>query len=146
MWPAVNAGLNFIALVLLLAGFVLIKRKQVAAHKWTMLSALGVSGVFLASYLGYHYTVGRVEFQGPTAAKWVYYPLLLTHSVLAASVPFLAGATIWAAFAENWARHRRLAWITFPIWVYVSFTGVLVYFMLYQWFPSAATGTLLGSV
>lgn len=143
MWPAFNAGLNFTAFVLLIVGFVLIKQRRETAHKWTMLAALGVSGIFLASYLAYHFNVGRVEFQGPPTARMIYLTILLTHSVLATTVPFLAGATIWFALKDNRKQHRRWAWITFPIWLYVSLTGVIVYFMLYQWFPSAPTGRIL---
>jgi putative membrane protein len=137
--PHVNAGLNALATVLLVAGYVQIKLRREAAHKWTMLACFGVSIVFLASYLTYHFNIpgGSKRFPtdeavAPAAMRYVYYAILLTHVVLAAAVPFLAVATIWLGLANKRRAHVRLAKWTFPIWLYVSVTGVIVYAMLYQ--------------
>jgi len=130
--PVVNACLNSIATVLLVTGYVLIRRGAETAHKRVMLSAFGVSNLFLVSYLVYHYTVGHVAFTGPSPVREIYYGMLFTHVVLAATVPFLAIATIWLGFRDRRQSHRRLARWTLPIWLYVSITGVIVYVMLYQ--------------
>jgi uncharacterized membrane protein YozB (DUF420 family) len=138
--PHINASLNALATVLLLAGYVLIKRRQEAAHKWTMLGCFAVSVVFLACYLTYHYHVPSKKFPSypALAIRYSYYVILGTHIVLAALVPFLAIATIYTGLADKRPIHRRLAWWTFPIWLYVSVTGVIVYLMLYQLYPPAA--------
>ena len=137
--PHVNASLNGLAAVLLVVGWVLIKQRRERAHKWTMLACFGVSVVFLGCYLTYHAALdGSRKFPTehyPTAAT-VYYPILLSHVVLAAAVPFLAVATIYFGLRDQRQRHIRLARWTFPIWLYVSITGVIVYLMLYQWFPN----------
>ena len=134
--PHVNAALNALATLLLVAGYVLIKRRQEAAHKWTMLGCFAVSAVFLACYLTYHLSLpgGSKRFPSypPTAVRYAYYGILISHIVLAAAVPFLAIATIWLGLADRRRAHRKLAWWTFPIWLYVSVTGVIVYLMLYQ--------------
>jgi uncharacterized membrane protein YozB (DUF420 family) len=138
--PHVNAALNALAGVLLVAGRVLIAQKREAAHKRTMLACFGVSVVFLACYLTYH-----ALMQGhskpfpdypPPAVRYFYYAMLLTHVVLAAAVPFLAVVTIYLGLADYRARHRAVARWTYPIWLYVSVTGVLVYLFLYQVFPA----------
>jgi putative membrane protein len=140
--PHVNASLNALATVLLVAGFVLIKRRRETAHKWTMLACFGVSVLFLASYLTYHYQLEGVSKKfpsyPPTAVRYTYYAILLTHVILAAAVPFLAIATIYLGLADKRRAHRRLAKWTFPIWLYVSVTGVIVYLMLYQLYPPQA--------
>jgi putative membrane protein len=151
----VNATLNAIAAVLLVVGFVLIKRGCVLAHKRVMLTAFGVSIVFLLCYLWYHYQVGSVKFTHPGVVRYVYLVILLTHVVLAATVPVLAIWTIYlglratgsfgrgdaAVTGEDLAvyrsKHRRLARWTYPIWLYVSVTGVVVYVMLYHLWPPA---------
>jgi uncharacterized membrane protein YozB (DUF420 family) len=137
--PHVNASLNALATVLLVVGYVLIKRRQEVAHKWTMLGCFGVSVVFLACYLTYHFNIpgGSKRFPSypPDAVRYGYYALLLSHVVLAAAVPFLAVITIWLGLADRRRAHRKLAWWTFPIWLYVSITGVVVYLMLYQLYP-----------
>lgn len=141
--PHVNASLNAIATVLLVVGFVLIKRRQEAAHKWTMLGCFGVSCLFLASYVLYHYYKHSLdgsagtkfpEYPGP-AVRSFYFAILVSHIILAAAVPFLAIGTIAAGLADHRRWHRALARWTFPIWLYVSVTGVLVYLMLYQLYP-----------
>lgn len=141
-FPHLNAGLNSLAALLLVIGVALIKRKNESAHKAVMLSCFGVSVVFLCSYLYYHLVVmegiskrfPKTEFP---VAYWFYLPILGTHTVLAALVPFLAMATIYLGFKDKRQAHRKLAKWTFPIWLYVSVTGVVVYLMLYWLFPGA---------
>ncbi len=135
--PHLNASLNALATVLLVTGLVLIKRGRERAHRNVMLTALLVSAVFLASYLTYHNRAGHVSFPSyPSAAVRVtYFAILLTHIVLAIAVPPLALITAWLGLRNRRAAHRRLARWTFPIWLYVSVTGVVVYAMLYQLFP-----------
>ena len=138
--PHLNAALNALATVLLIAGYVQIKRRRETAHKWTMIACFGVSVIFLASYLTYHFNIpgGSKRFPSypPDVVRYTYYAILLSHVLLAAAVPFLAIATIWLGLADLRFRHRRLAWWTFPIWLYVSITGVVVYAMLYQLYPA----------
>jgi len=137
--PHVNASLNALATVLLVAGYVLIKLRLEAAHKWMMLACFGVSIIFLTCYLTYHFNIpgGSKRFPSypPDVVRYAYRAILLTHIVLAVAVPFLAVATIWLGLADRRQTHRRLAWWTFPIWLYVSITGVVVYLMLYQLYP-----------
>jgi len=130
--PTVNAILNGIAAAFLLAGWVLIRRRRMRAHRAAMLSALVCSVAFLASYLVYHAQVGSVRFQGTGAIRTVYFTVLLTHTVLAAAVPFLAAITLTRALQRRFPRHRAIARWTLPIWLYVSVTGVAVYWMLYH--------------
>lgn len=133
----VNAVLNATATVLLLAGYALIKQRRETAHKWVMITAFGVSIAFLACYLAYHAQVGSVKFQGTGPIQPVYYGILLSHVLLAAAVPVLAILTIRSGLRDNRARHRRLARWTYPIWLYVSITGVVIYWMLYHLYPGA---------
>lgn len=151
-----NAALNATAAVLLAVGLVLIKRRRETAHKRVMLTAFGVSTAFLASYLYYHYLVGHVEFTHTGPVRTVYYVLLASHVILAMAVPFLAIATIYLGYratgccarpghdpdgsitARLRQKHRKLARWTFPIWMYVSVTGVVVYLMLYHLWPPGA--------
>jgi uncharacterized membrane protein YozB (DUF420 family) len=134
----VDALLNCTAAVLLLAGFVLIKQRRETAHKWTMLAALGVSTAFLVCYLTYHLTNEPVKFSGPAAVKPIYFAILISHVGLAATVPVLAIWTAVLGFKDRRRAHRRLAWWTFPIWLYVSITGVVVYLMLYHLYPAVS--------
>jgi uncharacterized membrane protein YozB (DUF420 family) len=141
--PHINASLNALAAVLLVVGYVLIKRRRERAHKWTMIACFGVSIVFLVCYLGYHELLRRTTgehgkpFANPNPViRWTYFTILVSHIILAASVPFLAVATIYYGLCDRRQRHRRLAKWTFPIWLYVSITGVIVYLMLYQLFGS----------
>jgi uncharacterized membrane protein YozB (DUF420 family) len=141
--PHVNASLNALATVLLIVGFRLIKARREAAHKWTMIACFGVSCAFLASYLTYHYLkqldsgaahTSFPDYPGP-AIKGLYLSILISHIVLAAAVPFLAIVTIISGL-KDWRRfHLKVAKITFPIWLYVSITGVVVYVMLYHLYP-----------
>jgi uncharacterized membrane protein YozB (DUF420 family) len=133
--PHVNAALNTLAAILLVMGHHQIKHKRVASHKACMLSATGVSAAFLTSYLIYHYAVGSVRFAHGGALRAVYLTILASHTLLAAAVPVLVIITLWRAFRGDFERHRRIARWTYPIWLYVSVTGVVVYLMLYQLFP-----------
>lgn len=135
--PTLNACLNALSAVLLIAGYVQIKRKNTRTHKRLMLSAFCVSVLFLISYLIYHYNVGSVRFTGQGWIRPVYFTILISHTILAALVPFMAVITLYRAFKGDFERHRRIARWTFPIWVYVSATGVAVYLMLYVLYPPA---------
>ncbi len=142
--PTVNAALNGLAGVMLVIGFVFIKRRNRTAHATMMISSFVTSMVFLTCYLAYHYALhvytgepGKRFGHSGTLIALVYFLILITHVVLAALVPFLATATLYFAWKQNWRRHRRIAVVTFPIWVYVSVTGVIIYVMLYYW-PGAA--------
>jgi uncharacterized membrane protein YozB (DUF420 family) len=130
--PLVNAILNGTATVLLLIGYVLIRQYKTDLHQRVMISAFVVSCVFLVSYLVYHYNVGSVKFDKPGWVRTFYLWLLATHTVLAAAVPVLAILTLRLAWTGKFTRHRKLAKWTFPIWLYVSVTGVVVYLLLYQ--------------
>ncbi len=130
--PAVNACLNTLAAVLLLFGWRAILKRRIEVHRRFMLSAFGCSILFLTSYLYYHSIAGSTPFTGQGLARTVYFTVLLSHTVLAAVVPFLAVVTLVRAFRERFDQHARIARITLPIWLYVSVTGVVVYWMLYQ--------------
>lgn len=136
--PGTNAALNALATMLLLTGFVAIKAKNVSLHKRLMLFAFVVSIVFLGCYLTYHFALQRYtgehgkKFIGTPAITKVYFTILITHVILATAVPVLASMTIWRGLKEQWESHRRWAKVTFPIWLYVSVTGVIIYWMLYH--------------
>lgn len=130
--PALNASLNGLATLCLVAGYLLIRQGRRTAHRNAMVAALVCSTLFLVSYLFYHSQVGSVRFQGTGTVRTVYLTILLTHTVLAAAVPVLAGITVWRAWRGQLARHVRIARWTLPIWLYVSVTGVVIYWMLYQ--------------
>src|SRR5262245_12295013 len=130
--PALNASLNLTAAILIGAGFFFIKRKNIRAHKACMIAALVVSTAFLTSYLVYHYNVGTVHFTKQGWLRSVYFPLLLTHTVLAAVVAPMALRTAYLALSDRFKAHVSIARWTFPVWVYVSITGVVVYIMLYR--------------
>jgi uncharacterized membrane protein YozB (DUF420 family) len=143
MLPAVNATLNALAGLLLVVGWFQIKTHRERAHKISMLSAFSVSIAFLTCYLIYHYQVGSVPFAGPTNVRGVYYSILITHVVLAATVPFLAAVTIYFGLTDRRQRHRQLARWTFPIWLYVSITGVIIYVMLYHLYPESSQDLII---
>ncbi|MCC6539490.1 MAG: DUF420 domain-containing protein [Bryobacterales bacterium] len=130
--PTLNALLNTTSALLLLAGWYLIMQGKREAHRKAMLAALITSTLFLASYLVYHFNVGSVRFQREGTIRTVYLTILFTHTVLAAAVPVLAGITLRRAWAARFDQHRRIARWTLPIWLYVSVTGVIVYWMLYR--------------
>lgn len=130
--PHLNATLNACAFVLIVAGLIAIKRRRERLHIRLMLSATAVSAAFLISYLTYHLSAEPVKFTREGWLRVVYFPLLISHIVLAAVQVPLILLTIWSGLKDRRARHRRLARITAPIWLYVSVTGVLVYVMLYR--------------
>ena len=129
--PALNAVLNATAAVLLVRGYRLIRTGQRDAHRRTMLTAFGVSVAFLTSYLVYHALAGAVYYARTGLIRYVYLTILTTHTALAATVPVLAIITLRRGLKGNFPRHRAIAKWTFPIWLYVSVTGVVVYVMLY---------------
>jgi uncharacterized membrane protein YozB (DUF420 family) len=130
--PTVNAILNAAAAVLLILGYVLIRQGKREAHRKAMLAACGVSALFLTCYLIYHFQVGSVKFQKTGAIRTVYLSILASHTILAAAVPVLALISLKRAFAARFAQHRAIARWTLPVWMYVSVTGVAVYWMLYR--------------
>lgn len=131
--PALNATLNGTAAILLVIGYRLIRQRKIDAHRKVMISALAVSTLFLASYLTYHFSVRAVtKFPYPGAIRYVYFAVLITHVLLAFTVPPLALITLSRGLRAQYDRHVRIARWTFPIWLYVSVTGVIVYLMLYH--------------
>ena len=130
--PAVDATLNGTAAVLLMRGYYLIRRRRIAEHKLTMILALLVSTAFLICYLVYHSQVGSVRYTRTGPIRIVYFSILISHTLLAATVPVLAIVTLRRAWLEKFALHKKIARGTLPIWLYVSVTGVIVYLMLYQ--------------
>jgi uncharacterized membrane protein YozB (DUF420 family) len=132
IFPALNATLNGASAVLIATGRILIRRKQVRRHRACMIAAVTTSTLFLASYLYYHAHVGSVHFPGQGWIRAVYFALLISHTLLAVAVVPLVLLTLTAALRGRFDRHRRIARWTYPIWLYVSVTGVLVYVMLYQ--------------
>lgn len=130
--PAINASLNATATVFLTAGFVFIRRREIARHRVCMLSAFATSALFLTSYLVYHANIGSVPFSGQGPLRTVYYVILITHIILAAFILPLALMTLSRALSQRFDKHRRIARWTLPIWLYVSVTGVVIYLMLYR--------------
>ncbi len=130
--PHLNALLNAVSAVLLLTGYGFIRRGNVAAHRRCMVAALGSSGLFLISYLVYHFSVGSVRFQGQGWIRTVYFAVLVSHTVLATAIVPLVVITVVRALRERFDKHRAIARWTLPLWIYVSATGVVVYWMLYQ--------------
>jgi uncharacterized membrane protein YozB (DUF420 family) len=130
--PTLDAFFNACAGVCLVVGYVFIRRKNVAAHRASMLTAFGFSVAFLATYLTHHAQVGSVPFRGTGAVRILYFVLLIPHVLLAMAVVPLAITTIRRGLAGRVPEHRRIARKTLPVWLYVSVTGVLVYFMLYH--------------
>ncbi len=128
-----NAILNGTAGVFLLLGWISVRAKKIARHRFFMGGAFVISILFLISYLTRFYFTGVHRYPGEGWARSVYFAVLLTHTPLAAGVPFLAIRSIYLAMKNRIAAHRRIARVTLPIWMYVSVTGVLIYFMLYQW-------------
>src|SRR5256885_1234710 len=136
LWLApINSVLNAIAGLLLLAGFYCIRRRWVRAHRALMLSAFAVSVTFFVSYSIYHYQVGDVRFQGHGWVLPLYFSILSSHVLLAAAIVPLALITLARALKGNFQRHRKIAIWTWPVWIYVSITGVIVYLMCYQIYP-----------
>jgi len=134
--PALNAALNGTCAGLLTLGWVFIRRRRIAAHRACMLAAFVVSTAFLVSYVVYHALAGSRPFGGQGWIRWVYFPVLVSHITLsAAMLPFVLTA-LWRALRGEFARHARIARLTLPVWLYVSVTGVLVYWMLYHLAPA----------
>ena len=139
--PAVNAFLNGLSAALLAAGFYFIRRKNIPAHRACMMGAFGASILFLISYLTYHTYLGLVLHRGPTVFREpagfrpVYLAILLTHTILAVVIVPLVLVTLRRALKERFELHRKIARWTWPLWMYVSATGVLIYFLLYRIFP-----------
>lgn len=130
--PTLNAILNFTAAVLIGAGFYFIKRKNIQSHKRCMVAALVVSAMFLTSYVIYHANVGSVPFRRQGWIRPVYFLILITHVVLAVAVLPMVLRTAFLGLRSRFPQHVRIAKWTFPIWMYVSITGVVVYLMLYE--------------
>ena len=130
--PAVNASLNAISTVLLLTGYVFIRRGERQKHKACMIAALVTSTLFLTSYVIYHAQVGSVPFKGTGWIRTVYFAVLIPHVILAAAIVPPVLITVSRALSAKYDRHRRIARWTLPVWLYVSITGVIVYLMLYQ--------------
>jgi putative membrane protein len=128
----VNATLNAVAAVLLGAGFYFIRRRRIGAHRICMVSAFAVSVVFLICYIAYHYQVGDVRFQGHGTVRPVYFTILISHVILAVVIVPLAIITLARALRLRFDAHRRIARWTWPLWMYVSVTGVIVYLMVYH--------------
>ncbi len=137
--PAINACFNALATVLLTVGFIFIKRGNRDAHRKCMKSALAVSAIFLIGYVSHKILVHGVHapFGGIGMIRTVYYTMLITHIILAAAIAFLVPWTFSLAIRGKFERHQAWARWTFPIWYYVSITGVLIYFFVYQWWPLA---------
>jgi uncharacterized membrane protein YozB (DUF420 family) len=130
--PALNAVLNASSAVLLVIGHRLILARKMDAHKKVMIGAFCVSIAFLVSYLIYHWNVGSVHYPHTGVLRWIYLTILFTHTLLAASVPVLAIVTLRRGLKGRFSQHVKIARWTYPIWLYVSVTGVVVYLMLYQ--------------
>ena len=134
--PALNATLNGLAALCLAAGFIFIRRKNQSAHRNCMIGAVGVSALFLVSYLTYHFTVhGVTRFREPAWFRPIYLALLLTHTVLAAAIVPMIIITLSRALRQRFDRHKVIARWTWPMWMYVSLTGVLIYWLLYIKYP-----------
>ena len=129
--PTVNAILNSISAVFLITGYVMIRNRLVTYHRFCMIVAFVASILFLVSYLTYHYHTGSKHFPGTGIIRTVYFAILITHTILAASVPVLSTMTLYRALKRQFDRHKRIARWTLPIWLYVSVTGVIIYCMLY---------------
>jgi len=145
--PAINASLNALATLLISVGFILIKTGRKTAHRFAMISAGVVSAVFLVGYVGHKILKAmaagageavHTQFGGEGPIRTVYYVMLITHVILAIAIAYLVPRTFALAFKGEFERHKKWARIVFPIWLYVSVTGVLVYFFLYQWWPSVS--------
>ena len=130
--PALNATLNSISAILLITGWILIKRGRVAQHRAVMIAAVCTSVVFLISYLVYHAQVGSVRFTKQGTIRTIYFTILLTHTVLAAAIVPMVLVTLSRGLSARYDKHRSIARWTLPVWIYVSITGVIVYVMLYR--------------
>jgi len=134
IFPVINASLNGTSAVLLVTAHSMIKRGRVALHRALMLTAVGTSTLFLISYLYYHAHVGSVHFPGQGWPRRIYFTILISHTILAAAIVPLVIVTLTRALRERFDRHRAIARWTYPLWLYISVTGVVIYFMLYRLF------------
>jgi uncharacterized membrane protein YozB (DUF420 family) len=134
--PHLNAILNATCALLLLSGYSFIRAGRVAAHRVCQISAVVVSILFLTSYITYHLHHGTTRFAGEGLARPIYFTILISHTILAIAIVPLVAVTLYRALHADFLRHRRIARLTFPLWLYVSVTGVIVYLMLYQIYPS----------
>lgn len=135
--PALNASLNGLSAILLTAGLVFIKRGEKTAHRNCMVAAFVVSTVFLVSYLTYHAQIGHTSFQDPAWFRPIYLAILIPHVLLAALIVPMILATFWFAVRGTFEKHRKIAKWTWPLWMFVSVTGVIIYLLLYQIFPQS---------
>ncbi len=138
--PSINALLNATSAMLLVIGYRFIRQRNIRAHQLSMIAAFAVSVLFLLSYLIYHYSVGATRFSGPGWVRPLYFSVLFSHTVLAAFVPFLALLTLTRAWKQQFIQHRRIARWTLPIWLYVCVTGVVIYLLLYHFYPPRPSG------
>jgi len=136
IFPVINATLNGTSGVLLFIGRRFIKRGRMAAHRAVMIAAVVTSSLFLVSYLYYHYHVGSVRFQGQGWSRPVYFTILISHTILAATIVPLVIITLSRGLRKRFDKHRAIARWTYPLWMYVSVTGVVIYFMLYHLFAT----------
>ncbi len=134
--PTINALLNTTSALFLVLGYFLIRRRNLPAHRACMLIALAASAAFFLSYTIYHAQVGATKFVGKGWVRLFYFAILFSHTVLAVVIVPMVLVTLYRAFRNDFQRHRRIARWTLPLWLYVSVTGVLIYLMLYHWFPS----------
>lgn len=134
--PLLNAILNSTSAILLIAGFISIRTQKVKLHRAMMLSALACSVLFLTSYLVYHAQVGSVKFTGLGPVRIFYFTILVTHTILAVAIVPLVLVTLSRALRRRYRRHRSIAVWTLPLWLYVSVTGVIIYLLLYQFYPA----------
>lgn len=134
--PTLNALLNATSGVFLVLGYVMIRQRKINAHKFCMIGAVTASILFLISYVIYHYHAGATTFKGTGIARPIYFTILISHTILAVTiVPFVI-VTLKRAFGGKFLEHMKVARWTFPMWLYVSITGVIVYLMLYHIYPS----------
>lgn len=130
--PTLNACLNFMSAVFLTAGFIFIKRKNVVAHKIAMGLAFLTSSAFLSCYLYYHYHAGSKPYTGMGFSRTIYFSILISHTILATAIVPMIFTTLWKAWKGNYEGHAKIARWTWPLWMYVSVTGVVIYWMLYR--------------
>lgn len=142
IFPHLNASLNALSSVFLLLGFYFIMTTQVKRHRFCMLTASAISALFLISYVSYHairtsyFGLGPTKFTGEGIARPIYFTVLTSHTILAAGVAPFVIVTLWRALKGNFERHKKIARLVYPVWLYVSITGVVVYWMLYQMYPA----------
>ncbi len=133
--PPINAGLNSLSTIFLTLGYIFIRQKKIASHRNCMIAAFCTSTIFLICYLVYHYYAGRTTFKDPQWFRPIYLTILLTHTVLAVVIVPMILMTLNRAIKARYELHKKIARWTWPLWMYVSVTGVLIYFLLYQIFP-----------